>query len=254
VLVPLLAARAAAPLQTQVLDLPTRPGVTQRMILIVPDAPRAALILLAGGAGGLRIDAQGALGGGQGNFLVRMRERFAEQGLAVAVVDAPSDRQQPPYLDGFRMTAAHAADLRATLVELRRRYGVPVWLVGTSRGTESAAAVAVALADTPDAPDGVVLTSTLLRERNGMAVTAMALDRLRAPVLVVHHERDACWACPPSDLPWLMRRLSNSPRKALRLFAGGTPKGEPCEAYAYHGYNGIEDEVVGAIAQWILAP
>jgi hypothetical protein len=27
--------------------------------------------------------------------------------------------------------------------------------------------------------------------------------------------------------------------------------GDPCEAFAYHGYNGIEREVVGRITAWI---
>jgi len=64
---------------------------------------------------------------------------------------------------------------------LRKRFRVPVWLVGTSRGTLSAAATGLQLGK---ATDGVVLTSTM----------------------------------------------------------------------AYHGFNGIEAEVVAAIAKWILRP
>lgn len=238
----------------QVLDLPTRAGVTQRLLLVVPERPRAVVVLLAGGNGGLRISALGHLGWGKGNFLVRTRELFAAQGVVAAVVDAPSDRQEPPHLDMFRQSAEHAQDLRAVIVAMRQRYGVPVWLVGTSRGTESAAAVGIALTDTPDAPDGIVLTSTILRLKRGPTVTQLPLSRLRQPVLVVHHAHDECFACPPSDLPWLMRSLSGSPRKELRLFEGGVARGEPCEAFAHHGYNGIEDEVVRFIAQWVSTP
>jgi hypothetical protein len=28
--------------------------------------------------------------------------------------------------------------------------------------------------------------------------------------------------------------------------------GNPCEARAYHGFNGLESEVVGKIAAWIV--
>jgi hypothetical protein len=33
---------------------------------------------------------------------------------------------------------------------------------------------------------------------------------------------------------------------------GGIAVGDPCEAFAYHGYNGIERETVDAIKKWIL--
>jgi hypothetical protein len=39
-------------------DIPTRPGVTQRFLLIAPEKPKAAVILFAGGDGGLTLDSQ----------------------------------------------------------------------------------------------------------------------------------------------------------------------------------------------------
>ena len=41
--------------------------------------------------------------------------------------------------NGFRQTEEHAADLKATIAWARATAKVPVWLVGTSRGTQSAA-------------------------------------------------------------------------------------------------------------------
>jgi hypothetical protein len=35
-------------------------------------------------------------------------------------------------------------------------------------------------------------------------------------------------------------------------FKGGENRGDPCEAFAYHGFNGLERDVVGQIAAWIL--
>src|SRR5215831_1975585 len=79
----------------QVIDVPTRPDVTERFLLIAPDDSRATVVLFAGGDGGLQIAADGKLGNGSlaSNFLVRSRQLFADQRLMVAVVDAPSDRQ-----------------------------------------------------------------------------------------------------------------------------------------------------------------
>ncbi|WP_208508425.1 alpha/beta hydrolase [Variovorax paradoxus] len=236
----------------QVVDIPTRPGVTQRMLVLTPPTPKAAVILIAGGHGGLRIFANGSLQWGAGNFLVRTRQLFADQGLLVAVIDAPSDRQSPPYLAGFRQKPEHAADLQAVIAWMRAQSKVPVWLVGTSRGTQSAAYVATELSGT-DGPDGVVLSSTILTDDGGRPVPAMPLAKIRVPVLVVHHEQDGCRHCAFAGVPALMAKLENAPRKEMLSFQGGENRGDPCEAMAYHGFNGLDGEVVPRIAGWILA-
>ncbi|MCV4939204.1 hypothetical protein OFC17_30950, partial [Escherichia coli] len=91
--------------------------------------------------------------------VVRTRRPFADRGLRVAVLDAPSDRQTAPFLAGFRQTPDHVADIRAALAWLRSQGPGPVWLVATSRGTQSAAHAAIELAEA-GGPDGLVLTST----------------------------------------------------------------------------------------------
>ncbi|MEJ8814916.1 hypothetical protein WKW77_27845 [Variovorax ureilyticus] len=90
-----LATQVLAQTTQRVVDIPTRPGVTQRMLVLSPPTPKASVILFAGGHGGLQIFPNGSLKWGEGNFLVRTRQLFADQGLMVAVVDAPSDRQSP---------------------------------------------------------------------------------------------------------------------------------------------------------------
>lgn len=81
----------------------------------------------------------------------------------------------------------------------------------------------------------------------------MPLSRLRIPVLVLHHEQDACRLCAFSDIPGLMDALSAVAQKELISVRGGISQGDPCEARAYHGYNGIEQDVVTRIADWISA-
>ena len=230
-------------------DVPTRPGVTQRFLWLPASDAKAAAILFAGGHGGLAIDPSGKLGWGSGNFLVRSRALFVERGVSVAVIDAPSDRQAAPWLGGFRQTPEHAADVKALIAWLRGEAKVPVWLVGTSRGTQSAAAVALAGAG----PDGIVLTSTVLFDPRGRPVNAMAVERLSMPVLVVHHKADGCVASRYDQAPALAERLAGAPRKALVAFEGGKDVGDPCEAFAHHGYNGIEPQVVDAIVAFMLA-
>jgi dienelactone hydrolase len=234
----------------RVVDVPSRLGVTQRFLYLSSPDAKAAVILFAGGHGGLNIDDEGGFGWGAGNFLVRTRALFAERGLDVAVIDKPSDA---PNLTGRRETEAHVADVRAVMAWLRQEKKLPIWLVGTSRGTQSAAYVATALADTTDSPDGLVLTSTILTDKKSQPVPQMALDRLKIPVLVVHHKDDGCAHCRYADVAGLMDKLTNVRRKDLFTITGGISQGDPCEARAYHGFNGVEQDVVGRVVGWMLA-
>ena len=101
----LLIATSASAQSVRTIDIPSRPGATQRFLVITPDKPKAAVILFAGGDGGLTLEADGRIPKLAGNFLVRSRQQFADQGLTTVVIDAPSDRQSPPYLSGSRQTA-----------------------------------------------------------------------------------------------------------------------------------------------------
>jgi hypothetical protein len=49
-----------------------------------------------------------------------------------------------------------------------------------------------------------------------------------------------------------MNALSASSRKALQTMRGGHDRGDPCEAAAHHGFNGLDDEAAQFIADWIL--
>ena len=236
----------------RVVDIPTRPGVTQRLLVLAAQDPKATVILFAGGHGGLQISPSGSFKWGAGNFLVRSRQLFADEGLIVVVVDAPSDLQSAPFLAGFRQSAEHAADIKAAIAWAREQAKVPVWLVGTSSGTQSAAFVATVL-EKSDGPDGLVLTSTILNADRGRAVPTMPLGKLRIPVLVVHHEQDGCPPCAFRHIPALMSKLSEAPRKQLLSFTGGEDRGDPCQAAGYHGFNGLEREVVAQTARWIHA-
>jgi hypothetical protein len=240
--------------QTQrVVDVPTRPGVSQRMVVIEPERPKAAVVLFAGGHGGLQISSDGNFRWGEKNFLVRSRRLFASKGLTVVVIDAPSDRQNPPYLGGFRQKPEHVADIKAVIAWLKRQADIPVWLVGTSRGTQSTAFIATQLAPADGGPDGIVLTSTMLTDIPGnRPVPEMPLGKIRIPTLVVHHRRDGCKHCQYGDIPGLMEKFTNASRKELLTCEGGKDQGDPCEAMAYHGFNGIEEEVAGKIADWII--
>ena len=97
-----------------------------------------------------------------------------------------------------------------------------------------------------------MLTSSILTDPRGRPVPDMPIDRIKVPVLVVHHKLDGCALCRYADINALMGRLTATPRKELLTFDGGTSKGDPCEAFAHHGYAGIEGEVVAKIGAWVV--
>lgn len=242
---------ALAQTSQKVFDIPTRPGVTQGFVYLAPANPVASVILFPGGHGGLQIQLNGDFRWGDKNFLVRTRQLFAQNGLSVAVVDAPSDRQASPYLGGFRQKSEHVVDIKALIAWLKQKANVPVWLVGTSMGTLSAAFIATQAGPGDGGPDGLVLTSTIVSLDAGRPVPAMPLHKITIPVLVVHHEKDGCKLCAYAQIPTLMEKFSSAPKKELLTFKGGIDRGDPCEALAYHGFNGLEQDVVTKIAEWI---
>lgn len=231
----------------------SRAGVTQPFLLVEPPGPPAAsLILFTGGEGVLGFKGAGPFPRG-GNFLVRNRQAFAAHGLLVAVIDVPSDHAGG--LGRFRIAEGHARDVAAVIVALRQQAAVPVWVVGTSRGTVSAVNAAARLKD--GGPDGLVITSSVTRgaRANVATVDDAGLGQVRVPTLVVHHENDACAGTPGSDAPALVGRV-RAARKELLLFQGGAGGGSgraACGPFAAHGYFGIDAGVVKAIADWIKA-
>jgi pimeloyl-ACP methyl ester carboxylesterase len=241
-----------APVDAQDLrTIPSRPGVTESFLLVRPAGqPVASVILLAGGDGVVALTPAGP-SRLQGNFLLRTRQRFAAEGLLVAVLDAPSDRTS---LWNFRTTADHAADLRAAIAALREIAPAPVWLVGTSMGTLSAASAAARLEQ--GGPDGIVLTSSVseISRMSGESIRHVALGNIRVPVLIVHHRHDACRSSPYAWAADAPKGLKGAPAKELLSYDGGSPPiSEPCEAKSAHGYLGLEAQVVSEIAAWIRA-
>ena len=237
---------SAARAGEELIQLPTRPGVTQPIWLLPPAGkPVASVILFMGGNGVLHDVHRNQ------NFLIRSREKFAAAGFLVASVDTPSDH--PQGLDNFRSSAEHAQDIAAVIAYLRKQAAVPVWLVGTSMGTISAANVAARLKGGGGA-DGLVLTSSIVSSsrRSGPISATVEVADIAVPTLFVHNKDDACLLCPFSAVPGMMERFTHAPRKELIAVSGGSePRSDPCEALSRHGYIGIEDEVVGDIARWI---
>ena len=192
-----------------------------------PGKPSVAVILMPGGKGILdpRIEDGRLAMSLSGNFLIRSRELFADGTVVAASTDATSTPDR----------------ILAIVRDLEARYGtLRVYVLGTSRSTDATMALARSL-DSRVA--GFVHSSSM------KGIAGFDPRGLRSRNLVVLHVRDACRASPPAA------GLASHDKFGTELVQmdGGKSTGDDCEAYAYHGYNGIEADTVARIKQWMAA-
>ena len=238
----------------QIVTLSTRPAVTQSyFVTSTPKNLQAIAVLFAGSGGLIQLRTEnGQTKFSQGNFLVRSRAEFVKRGVVAAIVDAPSDQQGGwGMTDEFRLSEAHFTDMSAVVEELQRRFPqLPLFLVGTSRGTVSAASLGARL---DQRVTGVVLTSTVFRPtpRNakepGPGLSRFDFATISTPLLFVHHLNDQCEMTLYSEA---VRHSGKYP--LLTVFGGAPPKSGPCDAFSAHGYFGRESETVEQLVNWML--
>ena len=229
-----------------------RPGITQSYLLLKPAKPVAIVVLFAGYGGYLNITQDGIQQPSR-NFLVRSRELFTKKNLMTVVVDVPSDFSGTDGILGWRATETHAQDLQKVIASLRKVADVPLWLVGTSRGTISAANAAARLQE--NGADGLVLTASIVESggKNPGYLGDVALDDVRIPTLIIHHEDDECVVCDFYAAKPQPAEFKNAPRVEFIAFSGGKPaESGSCGPLSEHGFFGLEEKVVDKIAAWIV--
>jgi pimeloyl-ACP methyl ester carboxylesterase len=238
----------------EIITLATRKGVTQSFFLTsIPKNLQAIAILFPGSGGSINLRTEnGQAKFNQGNFLVRSRVEFVKRGVIAAVIDAPSDQQGGwGMTDDFRLGDQHLADISAVIDDLGKKFpGVPLFLVGTSRGTASAASLGARLGEKLA---GVVLTSTVFRaaprrsKEPGPGLSKFEFATVKVPLLFVHHVSDQCESTQYSDAARLAEKYP-----LISVFGGSPPQSGPCDAFSQHGYLGKESETVEQIVNWML--
>jgi pimeloyl-ACP methyl ester carboxylesterase len=197
--------------------------------------PTASVVLFVGG--------DGELAHNEGSFLLRIRDRFVAAGMSVAVPDTPSDHPGG-FGPLFRTWAAHTQDEAAIVAFLKSKSPAPIWAVGNSNGTISAANGAARLG--PDAFAGIVLTSSVWL--SGLAL--LPIETISVPVLDVQNHNDAC----PASKLYLseknMVRFKAAPAKQLVVVYGGGD-GPRCGTGSPHDFYGLDDAVTPVIIDWI---
>jgi hypothetical protein len=196
-----------------------------RSVLIRPKAPRASVILMPGAKGAIFAGPNGEINGMTGNLLIRTRNVYASRGFAVLVVDAN-------------------VNLRSA-VEYMAAIKRPVTVIATSRGTVRAAEGMAQGAK----PDALVLISGFLSAESGSSTNVMSIlgsPALLPRTLLINHREDSChFTLPPGVEPFL--RWAGGRARVVWL-SGGQNVGDPCEARAHHGFNGLDGQVAGIAA------
>lgn len=245
----LLLALAGAAQAREIVTLAPRPGVTLPFFIadMGERKAEAVALLFVGGGGYIRLRMEeGQPRFGAGNFLPRSRREFIRNGILPVIMDNPSDyHSHEGMTDVFRQSAAHVTDVRAVVAEVKRRHpGLPVFIVGTSRSTVSAAHLGREMGD---AVAGVVLSASLFYSGRRAVLANYDFSRVRTPMLFVHHRDDACPSTPYTDASRLGERWP-----LISVRGGKPPESGPCDPFSAHGFYGKEAQTVDAIAAWML--
>jgi hypothetical protein len=243
---------AAGDADGEVVTLERRGDARLRILVLRPEGvPNAAVLLYPGGNGGVGIRRDGSLKHDT-NFLVRSRALFVKQGLLTVVVDRPSDWAGADKTT-YRLTKAHVADAAAIAKAVRALTPVPIWFVGTSRGTISVAGIASRLGG--DLIAGAVFTSSVTRvgRRASQTIHDVDLAGIRVPVLVLGHVNDDCAVTPwPEQLALAGKFRNAAVVESIRIEGGEAGNyATPCGPISHHGFLGQEEAVVARIADWI---
>jgi dienelactone hydrolase len=236
-------------LSGELVKVPTRPDINTNVFWHQTEGAVATLLVFPGGGGGFGKVMDGWPG--SGNFLVRSSRQWAAQGYNLAVFGRPSDSEELGYED--RISALHMQDVNAVVQWVKQQSASPIWVIGTSRGTISAAAMLINVPDPQIA--GGVLTSSVVNFKKAGAVPKQDLAKIKVPVLVYHHQNDGCELCRPYEVPAVIHGLKAAPVKKLMMVSGGgNPVGPACEGQHYHGFIGMETQAVADIAAWMKSP
>lgn len=217
-----------------------------------PDATKFthAVALFPGspGYGNLRVEDGEIKYGQRGNFLVRARRHFLEDGFLTVVLDAPSDHQVN-FWHSYRASERYGEDVKAVLEAVSKRYGELDWtFIGTSEGSVSA--VHAARMASPPAKRVALTASLVTPSHGGPGVRVADVKQVRTPVLWVHHRNDPCRYTQYARV----KQFAEETKTPLVTVTGaGKVRGDPCQAFTEHGFVGMEAKTVKAILSWIRA-
>lgn len=228
--------------------------VIQRAILLKPSiSSDTALLFYRGWSGIANIKSENDWQRNL-NYLQNNSELFAQSGIALVVMDCPSDENSvasgnTPLAcnDDYRSSLKHADDVKKIMAILKEKYGITkFYIMGHSYGTISSKWLAKNLGnEIQGSIHSAAQTVASPRMRSyGYSAESFDMGSLKAPVLNIHHGNDQCIYTPYSTV------LAYS-KDNLITVVGGTPNGDVCGGGHYHSFEGREEASSKAVIRWI---
>lgn len=228
--------------------------VVQRAILLKPSTSSdTALMFYRGWSGIANIKTENDWKRNL-NYLQSNTDLFAQAGIALVVMDCPSDENRiapgnTPLAcnDDYRSSMKHADDVKKIMAVLKEKYGMTkFYIMGHSYGTISSKWLAKNLGnEIMGSIHSAAQTVASPRMRAyGYSAESFDMGSLKAPVLNIHHGDDQCIYTPYST-------VTSYSKNNLITVKGGEGTGDVCGGTHLHSMGGREEATSKALIQWI---
>jgi len=206
----------------------------------------ATLVFIPGGEGrrGFGADVTERHGYFSGYPFNRMLRSLSDPGATsgrfnVVIFDSPTMLVASNHWSSQRAGTDHLSRVEDVVRHYKERLGKPVWLMGHSLGSISVTETYKRLQDEKRAAlvSGLIISA-------GQNGTSLNWETTSLPVLVLHHEADACVGNTVGHAKRIVTKLreAGNPSADLVLVSGGSSYGDPCRN-GYHMYLDIEPAV-----------
>jgi hypothetical protein len=224
----------------QVIEIPSPGNVPTKTLLVPAGNAKATVLLFPGGGGVVNLQPDGSTG--SGHTFVRSIGLWQQYGINAVLVDSPEELGNTK--SHSRLSRNHQARIDEVAGFYKNKFSLPVWLFGHSMSTTGVTGYANGQKGKPAVIDGLIVAGT--------NITASLDSDVTLPVLAIHHRLDGCKFDPVSKSESIVNNRQKTVRTRLVLLEGGTNAGEPCGAQSFHGFLGLEKELVEAAANFML--
>jgi dienelactone hydrolase len=225
----------------QLLDVSQAGEAPTKTFLIETAKPKAVVLLFIGGDGVLDLKPDGSTT--KENPLNRSAGLWKQYGINSVLVDSPYDLGDARR-GNVRGKSEHLSRVERVVTYYKNKFNVPVWIFGHSMGTVTAIQFANQ-SERSSAVAGIIIAGTHIGENLSTS--------FNKPVMAIHHQREECAATPISASESIIKGRSKEVKSELVMIDGGENVGKVCMGLSYHGFNKVEDQMVGAAAKFILA-
>jgi len=181
------------------------------------------------------------------SFQPRSRDYWWKNKFATFLVDAPSDHLDKNGIGDtlWRTGKDHQADLQAVVLEIEKRFKMPLVIHGHSNGAISNANIAQL--KIPSVKAFIYSGSAFM----GRGADILSRVEHTTPVLIIHHRSDRCSFSPSNGVANFVERLISPEKVTLWVEGGVDAMSGDCGPFAPHSFIGREEATINLAAEQI---